>query len=652
MTDLAATRTGTATPELAAPAARLRVSTDALAMAGLAVLAGVLYLVNLTVSGYGNTYYAMAAQAASQSWSAAFFGALDANGFITIDKPPLATALMGLSVRLFGLSSWSVLLPEAPAGIGTVLVLFLAVRRSFGSLAAVLAGLVMAVTPVAVLLFRYDNPDALLTLLLVSAAWALGRGLERGAIRWAALAACLVGLGFLTKYLQAWMVLPAFALAWLVSAQGSIPRRLAGLAVSAVVVVASSLWWVAVVELIPAASRPYIGGSTTNSPLELLLGYDGLGRLFGNRPTGSGLGSALDGLTGAVGGGSGPGGAPGFGGTPGILRLFNDAFGGHVAWLVPAATLSIVVAFVLHRRTARTDRRVAGYLLWATWLGVNGLVFSFMSGIVHPYYSVILVPAIAALVGGVAVELWDRRATSPLAGVVLAAGIVASGVTAWVLLERTPAFVPGLGIGILALSLAAAMIVAIPAGYLGRAATRAAVALALVAVLAGPLAYAADTTQAAIAGGDPAPAPMAAVDFGGRGGPAGELGVNSALVRYLVEHRGDARWIVAADGSSLAAAIQLAAGEPVMTMGGFSGGDPAPTLGELKAAIASGELRYVFIGGAGRDGIGRPLGGPSGAGGPGGPEGSSDRSAWVKASCVAVQLDGADTGLYDCASAA
>jgi len=213
MTDLVAPRQVAPALPLAARVPRLRISLDALSMAGLAVVAGVLYLVNLTVSGYANTYYAMAAQAAGQSWSALFFGSLDSQGFITIDKPPLATALMGISVRLFGLSSASVLLPQALLGIGTVLVLFLTVRRSFGSRAGLVAGLVMALMPVSVLIYRYDNPDALLTFLLVCAAWAVGRGLEGGRIRWAAFAAFLVGLAFLTKYLQAWMVLPAFALA-------------------------------------------------------------------------------------------------------------------------------------------------------------------------------------------------------------------------------------------------------------------------------------------------------------------------------------------------------------------------------------------------------------------------------------------------------
>src|SRR4051812_339751 len=247
---------------------RLSVAPSALVLPALAALAALVSLVNLTVSGFANTYYSLAAQAASQSWSAMFFGSLDAANFVTLDKPPLSTWLMGVSVRIFGLSSWSILLPEALLGVATVIVLFLAVRRSFGLPAAGIAGLVMALTPVAVLIFRYNNPDALLTFLVVAAAWAVGRGLESGRLRWALFAAALVGAAFLTKYLQAYLVLPAFALVWLVSAPGSIRRRFGGLVASLAVVLVSSGWWIAIVELIPAGSRPFIGGSTNNSVLQ------------------------------------------------------------------------------------------------------------------------------------------------------------------------------------------------------------------------------------------------------------------------------------------------------------------------------------------------------------------------------------------------
>src|SRR3954469_15298426 len=295
MTDLAAP----ATDLTAAPAVRrlprVAVSAARLSMTVLAVLSSLLYLVNLTVSGWANTYYALAAQAASQSWSALFFGSLDASSFITLDQPPLAVLPMAIAVKLLGLSSFSILLPEALLGVGTVVVLFLAVRRSFGPQAAFLAGLIAALAPVAVLIFRYDNPDALLTFLLVAAAWALGRGLEAGRLRWALLAATLVGLAFLTKYLQAYLVLPAFALTWLLCAPVSLRRRIGGLLATGLTVVVASGWWVAIVELIPATARPYIGGSTGNSVLGLIFGYDGLGRIFGNTPGGGAVNSAAGG---------------------------------------------------------------------------------------------------------------------------------------------------------------------------------------------------------------------------------------------------------------------------------------------------------------------------------------------------------------------
>jgi 4-amino-4-deoxy-L-arabinose transferase-like glycosyltransferase len=464
----------------------------------------------------------------------------------------------------------------------------------------------------------------------------------------------LIGAAFLTKYLQAYLVLPGFALAWLVSAPVSLRRRLIGLAASAATVALTSLWWVAIVELIPSGSRPYIGGSTTNSPLELLLGYDGLGRIFGNQPGGSGLGSAVDGL---AFGATPRGGGPTFSGTPGLFRLFNDQFGGQIAWLIPAALLALGVGIALRLRAGRTDRRFAGYLLWGTWLAVHVVVFNFMSGIIHTYYAVILAPAIAALVGGATVELWRGRATDPRAGVVLGVGVAMTGLMGFAILERTPGFAPGLAYGVLALSVAAALLVAIPAGLLSARVPRVALALAAAAVLAGPLAYAADSMATAYSGGDPSAGPQAAASIGGPGGngPSGlraGAATDQALVDYLVMNQGSARWIVAASGSQVAADIQLAAGLPVLTMGGFTGSDPAPTLAELEALVSAGQVRYVLLGGGPGGG---PRGGPGGLPGfrgPGGSGGTDDRAAWVSANCAAVSAAGVSaSGLYDCSGA-
>ena len=567
--------------------------------------------------------------------------------------------LIGLSVRLFGLSSWSILLPEALAGVATVGILMAAVRRSFGSREAIIAGLVAALTPAAVLIFRYDNPDALLTLLLVGSAYALVRALAAGRLRWVVLAATLVGCAFLTKYLQAYLVLPVYALVWAVAAPGSIRRRIAGLGVALVTVVLASGWWVAIVELIPAVSRPYIGGSQTNSVLDVLLGYDGLGRIFGQGG-------------GAAGGGGGGG---GFSGVPGILRLFNAEFGGQVSWLLPLAAGATGLGLWVRRHAPRTDARRAGYLLWGGWLAVHVLVFSFMSGIIHSYYAVVMAPAIGALVGAGVVELWRLRARSAWAGVVLGAAILGSAVWAWVLLERTPDFAPGLGIAIVAVAVLVAVVVALPVGERWGRGVAIATGLGIAVLVAAPAAFAIDTMGTAYSGGTVAAGPAVAGSGGGPGigggapgaggqglaadsrpagapptgafpggtAPAGGLGlgggggfdgrpggqVDAALTDYLAANQGRATWIVAVSGAEQAGQIELATGLPVMAMGGFNGGDPAPTLDQLKAYVASGQLRYVLIGGGG---------GPNG--------GSSTISDWVTAHGTLVSEVG-NGSLYD-----
>ena len=622
------------------------------AFVGVLALAAILYIWNLTVSGYANTYYSAAALAGSQSWSAWFFGSFDSANFITVDKPPLGTMLMGLSVRIFGLSSWSILLPEALAGVATVGVLFLAVKRSFGPAAATIAAIAMALTPAAVMIFRFNNPDALLTLLLVVSAWALLRSLENGSYRWVACAAFCVGLAFLTKYLQAYLVLPGYALVFGFSANTTLRRRIVGLAVALVTVLVASGWWVAIVELLPAGSKPFIGGSDTGSPLDLIFGYDGLGRIFGF---------------------SGPNGRGGanFGGEVGPLRLFNDQMFGEIAWLIPLAIVGLVVGLYRRRFARRTDPALAGYLLWGGWFVVTAIVFSYMSGVIHSYYAVALAPAVAALVGAGLVDLWGTRLRVWLGGI--AVGAVCLG-TAWfgaTLLDRTPSFQPGLGPAAIALAAVALAVLAVAAlpRLAGRIAVKrlalVAAALGVCATLIAPAAYAIETTGTAYGGGDPHPGPGMASGFGGgfggfgggglggaAGAPAGLPGdggglggstSDSPLLQYLVANRGDATWIVATSGSQEAGSIEIATGLPVMAMGGFTGSDPTPTLEELKGYIASGQLRFILMN----------AGGGFGGGGFGGMD---DRSPWITASCTTVDYGRGYAGgggtLYDCAGAA
>jgi 4-amino-4-deoxy-L-arabinose transferase-like glycosyltransferase len=502
-------------------------------------------------------------------------------------------------------------------------------------------------------MFRYNNPDAVLVLLLVGAAWAVVRGLERGGLRWALLASLLVGFAFLTKYLQAYLVLPAFALTWLVAAPGGIGRRLGVLVASAVAVFAASAWWVVLVDLVPAASRPYIGGSTNNTALDLVLGYDGLGRIVGDGGGGPG----------AVPGGGGRGGGPGggFGGSPGLLRMFNEQWAGQISWLVPSAAAGLVVGLVARLRAPRTDPRRAAFLLWGAWAAVHLLVFSLMSGIAHPYYSVALAPAVAALTGGGLAELWRARDRVRWTGAVTAAILVGTAWWGWQVLERTPDFWPGVGMGAVFVA-AAAGILAIASSVADdpRAATigRLALGVGVAALLAGPLLYSVETMSKSIAGGDPAPGPETGA-FGGGGGFAGGVGgfpggfpgdaagTDDALVTWLKEHLGSETWLVAVSSANQAGPLQLASGVPVMAMGGFMGSDPAPTLDQLKAYLRDGRLRYVLLGGRGGFGGG---GGPGGFfGGDGQGNVASERSTWVTGACTPVQDVSAQ--LYDCAGA-
>ena len=424
---------------------------------------------------------------------------------------------MGLSVRLFGLSSWSVLLPEALAGVATVAILFVIVRRSFGPVAAVIAGVVMALTPAAVLIFRFNNPDALLTLLLVVAGGAFLRALDTGRLRWVLAAAVFVGLAFNTKYLQGYLVLPAFAITYAIAAPGGIRRRIGGLMAAAVGVLLSSGWWVVIVQLLPAEVRPFIGGSTSNSPFDLLFGYDGLARIFG------GVGA----------GGGGGGGGGGFSGTPGILRLFNTDFGGEISWLIPFSLIGLVTGLWMRRHAPRIDRARAGYLMWGLWLITHAVVFSFMSGIIHSYYAVALAPAIAALVGAGAVEMWNLRSRVRFGGLLLGGAILVSAAWSWQLLSWTPDFAPGLGLVVLVVGALVALIVAVPVNPARARVQMLAAALGLAVLMAGPAAYAFDTIATAYSGGDPHPGPAVASTGQGGFGPRHHLGSRWGSITLL-----------------------------------------------------------------------------------------------------------------------
>jgi len=591
---------------------------------GLLTATGLLYILNLAASGYANAYYSAAVQAGSTSWKAFFFGSFDAGNAITVDKPPASLWIQDIAARIFGVNSWSLLVPEALMGVAAVGLLYATVRRRFGPAAGLLAGAALATTPVATLMFRFNNPDALMVLLLVAGAYALTRALEKAQTRWMVLTGTLIGFAFLAKMMQAFLVVPGFAIVYLIAAPTSLRRRIVQMLYGGVAMLVAAGWWVAIVSLIPAGDRPYIGGSQNNSLWDLIWGYNGLGRLSGNE-------------TGSVGGGATTGGSWG---ATGFGRLFNSEIGGQISWLIPTALLFLVSLLWLSRRAPRTDGRRAALMIWGSWLVITGVTFSLMAGIFHAYYTVALAPAMAALVGIGGVALWQHR-HQLAARLVLASGIALATGWSFVLLERTSSWNPWMRYVVLLAGLAATVIVAaLP--RLTRSLALGAATLAIVAGLLGPFGYSVATAATGKSGSIPTAGPTVAGAMGGPGGtrmggmrPGGFTGQaptgtaprattngrtatngmtggmqaggmggllnattpSSALTSLLLSNASDYTWVAAAVGSNNAAGIQLATGKAVMAIGGFNGTDPSPTLAEFKALVAAGKIHY-FIGGS------------------------------------------------------
>jgi 4-amino-4-deoxy-L-arabinose transferase-like glycosyltransferase len=688
------------------PAARRRrrrlaalATEETLTVSALLALTAFAYLWSLDRQGWANAFYAAAVEAGTRSWKAFFFGSFDSSNFITVDKPPAALWVMELSARLFGLNSWSILVPQALEGVASVALLQRIVRRWFGWRAGVLAGAVVAATPVAALMFRYDNPDSLLLLLLLGATWATVRAIEDGRTRWLLLAAALVGTGFDTKMMQAFLVIPVIGATYLVAGPHRLGRRIRQLLGAGLALVVSAGWWVTAVELTPAADRPYVGGSQDNSEWNLIFGYNGFGRLTGNE-SGSVTGSGSLITTGST----------SMWGPTGWDRMFLSSFGGQISWLLPAALALVVAGVVVTWRRPRTDRLRAALLLFGGTLVVTDVVFSFSRGIIHPYYSVALAPSIGAVAGVGATLCWrERRRVAARA--VLAAVVAGTSVWSFVLLDRSPHWLPALRVVVLALGLAVALALA-GLHRLPRAGQLSAAACGIAACLAGPLAYTIDTVRNAQTGSLPSAGPVVAGAFGGPGGlpgggagsaggagrtgafaggagrtgafagappnggglgggpagipagssgrsggfpPAGGSGAGfgggtaaaaggllsssapgTALVKLLESGSSRYTWVAATVGANSAAGYQLATDDAVMAIGGFNGTDPAPSLAQFERDVREHTIHWFIAGGLGGDGLG------------GAQRSSGDASAitsWVESHFSSRTVDG--VSVYD-----
>jgi 4-amino-4-deoxy-L-arabinose transferase-like glycosyltransferase len=546
----------------------------------LLVVTAVLYLWDLSASGYANTYYAAAAQAGAQSWKAWFFGSLDSQNFITVDKPPAALWMTGLSVRLFGLSSWSLLAPQAMIGVASVAVLYATVRQSIsdhhlGGTAGLLAGAALAATPAAALMFRFNNPEALLVLLLTTAAYCTIRAVDKSSLRWLTATGALLGLAFLTKMLQAFLVAPGFVLAYLLLAQVNWRQRLLHLAAGAAALLAAAGWWVLIVSAIPATSRPYIGGSQHNSVLDLAFGYNGISRVVGKA-------SAITATFRAPGTNTGPG------------RLLRYEMGNEISWLLPAAIVALGYGCYLITQHRLSRNEQSALLIWGAWLLVTAAVLSYMSGTVHPYYTVALAPAPAALCALAAVWAWRDR-NRPDGRLMLVALPALIGCWSATLLNRNhfgPSWLPWALAG-----LAAAL-----AGWprLGPALVAAALALS------GPLAF----TIATVATPHRGAAPSAVVPARVRAaGWMDEASIDPQLAAMLAAT--GTQWSAAANGAQAAAALELASGTAVLAVGGWSA-DPVPTLAQFIDYVGADRIGYyVEVGKGGAQTHGKVLRAPN-----------------------------------------
>jgi 4-amino-4-deoxy-L-arabinose transferase-like glycosyltransferase len=608
----------------------LAVHRHRLALAGVLGIAGALDFLRIDRNGHANTYYAGAVRSMLSSWHLFLWTSFDRGGLVSVDKPPLALWVEALSAKLFGYSGPAILLPEGLAGIGAVWVLYLLVARPFGRVAGLCAALALAVTPVSVAIDRDNNPDALFVFLLVCAAWAGARAVERSRLRWLLASAAFVGLAFETKLLVAAFVVPGLALAYLLCARLRLATRIAHLLAAGAVLLAVSGAWIAAVELTPASDRPWLGSTSDNSALSLLFGYNGFGR--------------VDGQTGGTSSNGASGGT--FSGTPGPFRLLNDALGDQIAWLLPLAIVGGCAAAIWAWRRQRSQ--VGPLLVVGGWFITAATILSISAGIVHTYYVSALAPAVAGLAGiGVVALYRDARRAGPWVGLPLLAVVF----TAWLqvaLLDRSD-YRPWLAQIVVAAAVVACLslvaLAVFPDWRRRGAVAVVALGVAFGGFLAAPAAWSQSTLLTAVDGVFPGAGPNFLDNgFGGRfanafGGGSGDL---TTALSYVERHRAGRRFALIVQ-SEEGAADSVVAGERVAAMGGFTGRETVLAPAYLARLVAAGEARYFLLGGN----MGGGFGGGAGT--------SNATVSKVESVCAAVASSawgGGSGTLYDCAGKA
>ncbi len=616
-----------------------------LALGGIALISIFMNFFQLGANGFG-TYYPPAVRSMMDNWHNFFFASYDPGGFVTVDKPPVGFWFQVLSAKIFGFNSVSILLPQALAGVLSVLLLYYLVRRHFGVVAGLLAALALAITPISVVTNRDITIDSTLALFLLVGAWAVLRAAETGKLRWLLLSAVIVGIGFNIKMLEAYLVVPAYGLLYLLAAPRSIWRRIGHLALAGLVLLVVSFSWIVAVDLTPASQRPYVDSTQDNSELSLALGYNGiqrlLGGIFGGRggfrggpspntstnATNSSGNTSSNGTSSTTGtpptngnGGStnfGRNGAgrqqPGAGGFGGIfntgaaspLRLFQESLGSQVSWLLPIALLGMLALAWQRRPRFQEDRQQQSLLFWGMWLLTMGIFFS-VAGFFHQYYMTVMAPSIAALFGIGLVTMWQDYRRGGWRGWLLPLALVATVAEQIYLLNAYPTWSSWMVPIIVVLSIIA-VVVLVGARIAPRLRVKApgarfllpALAAGVLALLLAPTVWAITPILLSKQGDTLVAGPPQTGDFGGNFGGGGRnngtANANTMLINYLEANQGNTKFLVAVPSSQgIADEIILATNKPVMSLGGFSGSDPILTTSQLASLVANGTVRFFLL---------------------------------------------------------
>lgn len=607
-----------------------------LALSGVMLVSLFMNFYQLGQNGFGNLYYASAIRSMLNSWHNFFFVSFDPGGFVTVDKPPLGFWLQAASAKVFGFTPFSIFLPQALAGVLSVLLLYHLVRRHFGVVAGLLAALTLAVSPISVVTNRNNTIDSTLILTMLLGAWTVMRAAETGKWRWLMLTAVLVGLGFNIKMLEAYLVVPAYALLYLLAAPRSLKMRIAQLLVAAVVMLTISLSWAVAVDLTPASQRPYVGSSQNNSEISLAIGYNGVQRLLGSfgfggtngkgnsgtPPTSNGTntgtppsnfprsGFGNGGQPPQGFGGGGPGGSNSGGmfntGNPGVLRLFNEPLGGQIVWLLPLAILGMFAVAWQRRPNFRENRQQQSLIVWGVWLLTMAVFFS-VASFFHQYYLSTLAPAICALFGIGVVVMWKDYRRSGWHGWLLPVALMLTALEQIHIIVSNPSWGTWL-IPLIAIPCGLAALILFVARLFPRLKFDArtlipVLCLGVMALMLTPTIWSTIPVVENIAADLPIAGPTQ--QFGGSGGPGGQINTNTALIRYLEANQGSAKYLVATLSSNEADSIILSTNKPVMALGGFSGSDPILTTSQLAKLAANGTVRFFLIGGNGGPGGGQ-----------------------------------------------